>query len=54
MTRNNKVSFRCDDELKIQIEALARDENRTVSSYIENLLMLQIKEKISNKNKPLN
>lgn len=54
MARDNKMSFRCDDELKIQIEALARKENRTVSSYIENLLAIKIKEDNANKNKPLN
>ena len=43
MSKDAFIKFRCTDEFKTQIEALASKENRTVSNYVENLLKKEIK-----------
>ena len=48
MSKDAFIKFRCTDEFKTQIEALASKENRTVSNYVENLLKKEIKTMRSN------
>ena len=50
MAKDTFIKLRCTEEFKAQIEVLASKENRTVSNYIENLLIQQIKENKSMKN----
>ena len=44
MAKDTYIRLRCTDEFKAQIEVLASKENRTVSNYIENLLINEIEK----------
>ena len=50
MAKETYIRLRCTNKFKAQIEALASNENRTTSNYIENLLIEKIKENKTMKN----
>lgn len=43
MAKETYIRLRCTEDFKAQVEALAKKDNRTVSNYIENLLINEIK-----------
>ena len=43
MTKTDVVRLRITPELKEKLQALAAAENRTVSNYIENLIIRELK-----------
>ena len=46
-----RLSFSYPEELKESLKKLAKRENRTLSSYVQNLLAKHIEEKTINKTK---
>lgn len=49
MAKDTNIILRCTEEFKKQVEELARKENRTVSNYIENLIIREIENDRSRK-----
>lgn len=45
MTKTERLQVRISTEMKETLQKLAEAENRTVSNYIENLILRDIKEK---------
>lgn len=45
MTKTGRLQIRITPDLKEKLEALAASENRTVSNYIENLIIRELEEK---------
>ena len=39
MTKTDRIAIRISPELKAKLQALADNENRTISNYIENLII---------------
>ena len=44
MTKTDRIQIRITPELKEQLQKLAEAENRTVSNYIENLIIRELKK----------
>lgn len=44
MSKTERIQFRVTPELKAQLQAAAEAENRTLTNYIENLLLQVIKK----------
>ena len=44
MTKTDRIQIRISPELKEQLQKLADAENRTVSNYIENLIIRELKK----------
>lgn len=47
MNKTERLQIRITPDLKERLEALAASENRTVSNYIENLIIRELEEKDS-------
>lgn len=45
MSKTERIQIRVTPELKAQLQAAAEAENRTLTNYIENLLLQVIKNK---------
>lgn len=45
MTKTDRIQIRIDPELKAKLQKLAEAENRTVSNYIENLIIRELNKK---------
>lgn len=45
MTKTDRIQIRISPELKAKLQALAAAENRTVSNYIENLIIKELNKK---------
>lgn len=45
MTKTDRIQIRISPELKAQLQKLADAENRTVSNYIENLIIRELNKK---------
>jgi predicted transcriptional regulator len=45
MTKTDRIQIRISPELKSQLQKLADAENRTVSNYIENLIIRELNKK---------
>jgi predicted DNA-binding protein len=45
MTKTDRIQIRISPELKEQLQKLAEAENRTVSNYIENLIIRELNKK---------
>jgi predicted DNA-binding protein len=44
MTKTDRVQIRISPEMKAKLQALAEAENRTISNYIENLIIRELKK----------
>ena len=45
MTKTDRIAIRISPDLKAKLQALAEAENRTVSNYIENLIIRELSKK---------
>lgn len=45
MSKTSRVNIRLDPEMKEQLQKAAEAENRTITNYIENLIIQALKEK---------
>lgn len=45
MTKTDRIQIRISPELKAKLQALAEAENRTISNYIENLILRELNKK---------
>lgn len=45
MTKTDRIAIRISPDLKAKLQALAEAENRTVSNYIENLIIKELNKK---------
>lgn len=45
MTKTERLQIRITPDLKEKLEALAASENRTVSNYIENLIIRELEKR---------
>lgn len=45
MTKTDRIQIRISPELKAKLQKLAEAENRTVSNYIENLIIRELNKK---------
>lgn len=45
MTKTDRIAIRISPDLKAKLQALAEAENRTVSNYIENLIIRELNKK---------
>lgn len=45
MTKTDRIQIRISPELKEKLQKLAEAENRTVSNYIENLIIRELNKK---------
>ena len=45
MTKTDRIQIRISPELKEKLQQLAESENRTVSNYIENLIIRELNKK---------
>lgn len=45
MTKTDRVQIRITPELKAKLQTLADSENRTISNYIENLIIREISKR---------
>ena len=44
MAKTDRIQIRISPDLKEQLQKLAESENRTVSNYIENLIIRELKK----------
>ena len=44
MAKTDRIQIRISPEMKAQLQKLAEAENRTVSNYIENLIIRELKK----------
>lgn len=45
MAKTERINIRIEPEVKEQLTRLAEEENRTVTNYIENLILREIKKR---------